>query len=307
MVPGGLSLLQPMAEITILVTLGMACRTLGILSESGTKQLAALVMRIVLPAMIFVSLARSDLASMVQQGPVAFLAGAVVPIVGYAIGVLVARLLRLEPQQASVVRVNASFSNTAFVGIPVCTALWGVQGTVLAVLYDQGLNLPLLTLASWGYGMSSRKATWRQVLLNPLLWSAALGLAWALVGLGLDGWLANVLTTLSNATIPLSLLVAGAMIQPGSIPGRMVLPLTGYVLARLVLVPLGAWLLALAVGLQGVVAGVIILQAAMPASVMATLMAEQYGADARLAATGAFLSVLLSFITLPLLAMLVIH
>ena len=41
---------------------------------------------------------------------------------------------------------------------------------------------------------------------------------------------------------------------------------------------------------------------AMPASVIVTVMAEEYGADAALASTGAFLSVLASLLTIPLVA-----
>jgi len=57
--------------------------------------------------------------------------------------------------------------------------------------------------------------------------------------------------------------------------------------------------------LRGVLAGILVLQTAMPASVMVTVMAKEYGADADLAGAGALVTVILSAVTLPAMVALV--
>ena len=296
------SVLQILIEITLLVATGALCRWFRVLNEAGIRQISRLVLWITLPAALFTSAAQSDLADLVTYGPVAFAAGALVPILGYGIGALTARLLGLGIQQASVVRVNAAFSNTAFVGIPVCTALWGPQGALLAALFDQGLNLPLFTLAPWGYGRSSNGQAWREILAAPMVWGMVLGLVWNLLGLDLWAWLEKPLRALGDTTAPLSLVLVGAMSRPSRIETRMLSPLAAYLGARLILVPATVLAVMLALGADGIGAAVTVVMSAMPASVIATVMAEEYGADATLAGTGAFLSVLASLLTIPLVA-----
>jgi predicted permease len=294
--------LQILIEIALLVATGAVCRRLNVLNEAGTRQLSRLVLWITLPAALFISAAQSDLADLITYGPVAFAAGALVPLFGYAIGALTTRLLGLGSPQASVVRVNAAFSNTAFVGIPVCTALWGPKGALLAAFFDQGLTLPLFTLAPWGYGRSSNGQAWRQILTAPIVWGLVLGIAWNLLGLELWAWLEKPLDTLGSTTAPLSLMLVGAMARPAHVETRMASSLVAYLGTRLILVPAAVLVVMLALGLGGLGAAITVVMSAMPASVIATVMAEEYGADAALAGTGAFLSVLVSLLTIPLVA-----
>ncbi len=295
-------LLQPLAKIMLLVAAGATCRMLGIITEPGVRQLEALVLQVTLPIMLFVSMGKGGLSSLVRQGGPMFVCGILVSLLGYVLGAGLGRLFRLSPEQASVVKVNAALSNTTFVGLPVCTALWGSAGSVLALTYDLGMSLVFFTLAPWGYGRSSRGLPWRQVCLNPMIWGGILGAVVSASGLRLSGWPVEAITILGDATIPLSLLLVGALAEPARIRIGTLLPLTAYLLGRLIVVPVAAWLLVCALRLATIPAAVVFLQSAMPASVVATVMARQYGADARLAATGAFLSVPLSFVTVPLLA-----
>jgi predicted permease len=299
------SLVQPIVTLLVLVGVGLLARALGVISEDGQRQLTALVMNIFVPVMLFMAGLQGDPAGLARQGGLVFVAGMLLPVMGYGIGALLARVSRLSTAQSSVVRVSAALCNTAFVGIPVCTALWGPEGALLAAIYDQGLNFPLLTLAPMEYGRSAGQRVWRSLLISPILWGLALGIAFKLSGLGLPAWAASPLNMIGGATLPLSLILVGSLALPGRMPLSMAKPLAAFVGARLLLVPLAAlgvvWLL----GLRGVGAGVMVLQTAMPASVLATVMAKEYGADSDLAAAGALLTVLLSAVTLPLIVALV--
>jgi malate permease and related proteins len=295
------NLVQPILTVLCLVGVGILCRVIGVINDAGQRQLTSLVMKVFVPVMLFMAGLRSDPASLAREGAPVFLAGLVFPFMGYGIGVIVTRILRLPAAQSSVIRVSAALCNTAFVGIPVCTALWGPQGAILAAVYDQALNIPLLTIAPLEYGRAAGRTPWRSLLLEPLLWGLILGVAARVMGLSLPAWTAAPLSMMSAATLPLSLILVGSLAVPRQMSWNMARPLAAFVGTRLVLVPLAALSIVWLLGLRGIGSGVMVLQTAMPASVLATVMAKEYNADADLAAAGALLTILLSALTLPLL------
>jgi predicted permease len=299
------SIWQPLTQVTFLVAVGVFCRRVGILSDATVGGLSKLVLQVTLPILLFISGAHSDLQDLAFQGPVVFLAGILIPCLGYGVGAVIAYLFKLSVRQASVIRVGASLSNTAFVGIPICTALWGTQGALLAALFDQGINVPLLTLAPLEYGRTSHLA-WRPLLLSPMAWGLVAGILWNLSGWGIAPWADAPLSVLGNVTFPLSLILVGALTVPGGMQMSMLKPLAAFLSSRLVLVPMLVWGLTLLLGLHGTGAAVAVMQSAMPASVTATVMAGEYGADAHLAASAALLSVILSLVTIPIIAAMVV-
>jgi malate permease and related proteins len=296
---------QPLLQVVFLAGVGAACRLTGILKDSSISDLGKLVLMITFPVMLFVTGAQSDLVVLLRQGPVVLLAGIFVPLAGYAIGAAVSRGLRLPARQASVVRVTAACSNTAFVGIPLCTALWGLEGTLLAALFDLGLNAPLLTLPALDYGRSAKSVPWKQIVFSPMVWGLILGLLWNWLGPELPQWAATPLTALGSVTLPLSLVLVGAMAASSKVHVGQIRPLGALLASRLVLAPLAAWAITLIIGFHGTGAAVIVLQSAMPASVAATVMAKEYGGDADLASAGALLTVVLCLVTVPIMAALV--
>lgn len=299
------NLLQPLLTMLCLVGVGLLCRIIGVVDDTSERQLAGLVMNVFVPVMLFTAGLSGDTTSLVKEGALVFLAGLVFPFVGYGVGALVAWALRLSEAQASVVRVSASLCNTAFVGIPVCSALWGAQGAVLAAVYDQAMNIPLLALTTLEYGRGRARSSWSSLLFGPLLWGLVLGVAANLAGLTLPAWLDRPLNMISAATLPLSLILVGSLAKPRQTSRGLVRPLVAFTSARLVFAPLAAYAIIWLFDLRGVGSGIMVLQTAMPASVLATVMAKEYGADYDLAASGALLSILFSVITLPLIATLI--
>lgn len=297
------TLLQPLIQVIFLVGAGALTRALRILDENGVRQLTNLVLKVTLPPLLFVYAAQSDITQLLRDGALAAAAGVILPVFGWGVGAATARLCGLRAEQASVVRVSGVMSNTAFVGIPVCGALWGPQGALLAAIYDQALTVPLLTLVPYEYGRTVNKhRAWREILFAPMFWGLFLGIAWGALGWELSPWVTQPLTALGNVTFPLALILVGTLGVPKQVDRQMARPLVAFLVTRLVLTPLVALAVVTALGLLGSAANVAVLQTAMPASVIATIMAERYGADANLAASGALLSYIFAILTLPLIA-----
>jgi len=299
------TLIRPLITLLVFVTIGLLGRKAGIISDRLQQHLTRLVMNFLLPVMLFMAGFASDPTSLARESGLAFLGGLVLPLLGYGAGALVTRIARLPRRQASVVRVDTAFCNTGFVGLPLCAALWGPQGALLAAVYDQAVTLSSLTLAPLDYGHQDGRRPWRSLLLSPLLWSLALGVTCGLAGWTLPPWARRPLDLVTSATLPMSLILVGSLALPDRLERALARPLATLVGSRLLLAPLVTLAAVSLLDLRGVLAGILVLQTAMPASVMVTVMAKEYGADADLAGAGALVTVILSAVTLPAMVALV--
>ena len=276
------------------------------LGEQTLAQLAGLVVGILLPFYLFFTTATEATPEALSAAPLLIVMGVAVTLLGYPLATLVMAPSGVAEKQRSAFHFAIMVSNTAFLGIPVCAALFGPIGAVYAVLYDFGTTLAALTVGIWALS-GGRLCNWRPLLLNPLIWGVMAGLLWAVVGWSFPEWLARPFSTLGGATLPLALLVGGAQI--GNIRShakRWWQQLAGLITTRLVIVPLVVASVLALFGWRNLAASVIIVQSAMPVGLTTSIMAKNYGADAEFAASATMWSTIVAVITLPLVALLLI-
>lgn len=296
-----LQALSPILSIFTLVLVGVLCRRFGLIDTPGQSQLARLVFNLVLPCMLFSTAAQTNFSHIGSQAGICFLAGLLVPLPAYAIGQIMACLGGAGSAQKQVIRVAAALANTAFFGIPVCATLWGERGALLASFYDLGITIPMFILGPIGYAVRPDLRSLRGAFLNPILVSMAAGTALSLLGLKLPDVISQPLALIGQMTTPLALILVGGLLRFSTTPGSM-RPLALLTGARMLLVPMAIFGLVLLIGLEKPVQQVIVLQAAMPTSVLGTLMAYQYQSDSTLAVQGNLLTVVASLFTLTLFA-----
>lgn len=269
-------------------------------------QLSGLVVEILLPCYLFFTTATSATLESLGVAPILVAMGIVVPLGNYALATLAFSPSGVAEGQRSAFRFSITVANTAFLGIPVCEALFGPIGAVYAVLYDFGTTLVALTLGIWELN-GGRAGNWRPLLFNPLIWGVLVGLAWSLGGWSFPKWLAAPLETLGDATLPFALLVGGA--QVGNIrskASRWRRQLVGLTVTRLMVAPLIIGGLLTMIGWRNLLGNVIIIEAAMPVGLTTAIMAKSYGADAEFAASAILWSTMAAIISLPMVAILLI-
>lgn len=284
--------------------LGFCVQRFRLLGEQTLTQLSNLVVSILLPCYLFFTTATSFTPESISVAPLLAAMGVVVPLCSYLLGSLALKPSGVAAEQRSAFRFSTLVANTAFLGIPICEILFGPLGAVYAVLYDFGTTLIALTLGVWEL-KGGRLDNWRPLLVNPLIWSVVAGMLWALAGWPVPEWLGAPFETLGDATLPLALLVGGALvsnIRAQTLAWRQ--QLAGLILVRLVVTPLIITLILLGVRQLDLSTSVIILQAAMPVGLTPSIMAKAYGADAQFAASATLWSTLVSMLTLPVVAFL---
>ncbi len=188
------------------------------------------------------------------------------------------------------------FPNSGNMGMPLCLFAFGDKGLGLAVVFFAVLAVAQFTL---GPAIAAGRLDLRQMARTPLIYAVALALVMQALGLGLPRWAANTTTLLGDCAVPIMLLSLGVALARLRIAGM------GRALAMSVLrLGLGfavGLAVAEAMGLEGTMRGVIMLESAMPVAVFNYLWAVRYDTAPEEVAGMVLGSTVLSFVTLPLL------
>ncbi len=186
--------------------------------------------------------------------------------------------------------------NGGNMGLPVCLLAFGDTGLALGMAYFFVNSISQYTL---GLSVSSGRFRPGQLFRQPVIWAVVLVL-WVLIsGVQMPRWFNATTTILGGLTIPAMLLMLGTSLARLNIAA---VRQTFTVAALRLLLGLALGLSAIYIfELQGVLAGVVLLQATMPAAVFNYVFAEQFNREPDKVAAVILQSTLLSVVALPLL------
>ncbi len=224
----------------------------------------------------------------------------------WGLAAVAARLLRLQGPTQAAFLAAILLMNAGNFGLPINLFAFGQQGLAWASLY---YTVSAMLSSSLGVyltarGRTSARAALRRMFGVPVVYGILLGLILNLVGQGVPEPLLKAVRLLGQASIPAMLVVLGGQLAETfhDRRNRFHLPaLVVVVVARLVVAPALAWGVAWGVGLRGLAHSVVVLESAMPTAVITTILATEFGSDARFAALCALTTTLISLATLTLL------
>ncbi|MCL2602627.1 MAG: AEC family transporter, partial [Treponema sp.] len=210
---------------------------------------------------------------------------------------------RAGAEQRKVLLYATIVSNATFLGNPVVESIFGTEALPYAAVYV----LPM-RIAVWTAGLAiftGSAGNMKKAVLHPCLIATYIGLAMMVAGFRAPLLLERLLFSLGGCTIPMSMLVIGAILAAVD-PRKVVSHLTVYyTFIRLLLLPLVVMGVLLALRPAPMVSGIAIIMSAMPAGATTPILADKYGGDSTLASGIVFVSTLLSIVTAPLFAVLV--
>lgn len=261
---------------------------------------------VLLPSLLFLSLARADLGAVAYGPVVASLVGATL-LVASLVTALRPWLKLSGPSFGSVFQ-GAIRPNT-YVGVAPVFALWGQDGLAILAIAIVSV-IPLVNLLSVvvvsrtaaAHPPASR-ALVQLIIRNPLIVACILGVIASLIRLPLPLFVRTVLGWLGTAAMPIGLLTVGAALDLATVRGAFAtIALTSTL--KLVLFPAIAALIGLSLGLSGVALGVVLLYGGLPISASAYVLARLLGGDATLVAGTLTATTLAAFVTLPIIILL---
>lgn len=269
------------------------------------EPLSAVVFLLFTPALVYDSLANSELAAGLSLRIVAV--ALIIFVVGYAAASLWSTLVRHEPRQRAAFALVVTSLNTGNMGIAVALLAFGELGVQVAVL-TWVVNATLVTsvgivIATLPSGSS------RQALVKPFAYPALYAAVLGFLANGLDVELPVTIeapiATLADAAVPAMLVVLGLQLGRGlGDLGELADSAAGLVL-RLLLGPLVAVGAALALGLEGETRAAVIVLGGMPTAVIATIVATEFEVRPQFVTRSVVTTTLASVATLTVLLTLV--
>jgi malonate transporter and related proteins len=250
--------------------------------------LGRLAFTLFVPALLFRTVVRIDLAALPWPMLAAYFAPALLFLLAVYLGQR--RSAAAFGAAAPATRtITATYGNAVQLGIPMAAALFGEAGLALHIALVSLHGLVLLTvltvlvetdLARRDEAATLARTAWataRNTLVHPVVLPVLAGLAWNLGGLGLHPAADEALAGLGAAVVPACLVLIGLTLAQYGLRGQLGPALR---LCALKLLVLPALVLATAhgvFGLAGTPLAVLVMMAALPVGSNALIFAQRYG------------------------------
>jgi predicted permease len=291
--------------VFLLIFIGYVGGRAGKLGINASVELNRFVVWLALPAQLFNFAANSGWQTLWQPGFITafFLSCLIV----FVLVLLVSWLRHRDLAAASFDGLSASYSNTGYMGIPLCALALGQDGLAPAII-STFIVFVMFALATVliEIGILSHKkpheiglSVIKSLCTNPLLVAPVAGLLWSSSDLTLYDPIAQVIAFLAAASTPCALVSIGLFLMQKSTAGPA--QAWGISLAKLLLQPLIAWVIAAPIlGLPALWVSAIVILSALPTGTGPFMLAQYYKADGSVISRVVLITTVGSLLTLSL-------
>ena len=221
-------------------------------------------------------------------------------LLGWLFITLYGRIRNMNKATSGGLKLTSSLSNTSFVGFPLIVAYFSEKELAIAIICDQVTFMLLSTIGvivairSSQHQKLNPKVVLKKVLTFPPLIGCVLALT---LPRFIDvSSLDSLFDKLAGTVGPLALFSIGLQLKFGGWFSELK-HISFALLYKLILAPLVVLIIALVLGMNGMIAKITIFEMAMPTLVTAGVVADQYNLNPKLSNLVVGIGILLSFIT----------
>ena len=289
-------LLRQIAIMALLIAVGVVLRRKGYLSEQGTKDLGAILLRIIIPCVII----KSYIVPRTPERIQALALSAGLALLGFLVAMVLAYVVFGKRRRME--NFAAAFCNAGFIGIPLAQAAIGEEG-----VFYVAASVALLNLFQWTYGvyiMADRRdaISARNVAKNPVVIGIIIGVVLFFTAVPVPEIVTSTLGYIAGMNTPVAMILMGTYLAQLSWRELLDRRAWGCVAMRLVVIPavilLLFWLLPIS---STDVAMAALLAAATPVGANICVFAQQYGCDYKLSVVTVCQSTVVSIVSVPAL------
>ncbi len=289
-------LLRQIAIMALLIAVGVVLRRKGYLSEQGTKDLGAILLRIIIPCVII----KSYIVPRTPERIQALALSAGLALLGFLVAMVLAYVVFGKRRRME--NFAAAFCNAGFIGIPLAQAAIGEEG-----VFYVAASVALLNLFQWTYGvyiMADRRdaISARNVAKNPVVIGIIIGVVLFFTAVPVPEIVTSTLGYIAGMNTPVAMILMGTYLAQLSWRELLDRRAWGCVAMRLVVIPavilLLFWLLPIS---STDVAMAAFLAAATPVGANICVFAQQYGCDYKLSVVTVCQSTVVSIVSVPAL------
>lgn len=303
-----LAVFEGFAVIAGVILVGFMLGRSEVLGPTGQQVIAKLVFYAGTPALLYVTVADTDLGLIFNTALLATGGSAV--IVGLLLFVLTRYIRRRSTGEAMFSAWAVSYVNIGNLGIPIAAYVLHDIGYVAPVLLFQLLILAPIGMAVLdGAGKKKHDQRWYSgvlpVLRNPIVLGAAAGVAASATGFELPRFIFEPIDMIGATAVPGALLAFGISLKDGwalPAPGTRK-QLTYITIAKQVIQPLLAWVIGgPLLGYSGIALFAIVVTSALPTAQNVYIYSMQYRQSEALMRDAVFITTVLAVPTLVIIA-----
>ncbi len=229
-------------------------------------------------------------------------------LIMYLLGFLIAKWINVPENRRGIFAATLSISNTLFVGLPINLALYGNDSVPYVFIYFI-VNVSFFwTIGAWGIsrdgglkGKLLSKNNLKKIFNVPLV-SFLIAVIIIFLEIPLPKFIMDTSKYMGNLLTPLSMLYIGITIY--LIDFKKLVwdkSMTFILIGRFIISPLIVYYLASLISLPLLMKNVFMIQSAMPAMTVTTVLAQEAGADYEYATVVTTLTTIFTLIVIPIL------
>lgn len=290
--------------LSFVMLLGFLIVKTGYVDVKVKDGISKIIVKLVLPCLIISSISAKDLsAEFLKDAAVIFGLSLFCIFTLFGLGILTAKLLKVPDATKAVHKLLTCMGNVIFIGGPIITAVYGEEGFLYAIIYWLLNDLFLWTVGVFMLSKDEKgpKGDWWKKLVNPNTISFLIAVIMLIFGIKLPPVIKPAMEEVGALTTYLSMIFIGMALAAVDVKNAVkkwwifvIAPL------KLIIMPLVFILIFKALGIKELIFGVIVLEAAMPAQTVLSILANEHKADFEYAAVGMFITTIASMLTLPL-------
>lgn len=286
--------------LTFLMIIGIILRKVKIITDEVNKGLSNILMDVTLPLMIIYSFSFKFSMDMLKNSLMIIFYSFLIHIVL----IILSKILyfKFPESKKNVLKFSTVFSNCGFIGYPVLQGLYGKIG----VFYTSIFTIPF-NIFMWSYGVmlftgkKDIKSIKKNLINGPMI-CIFLGLIIFLFSIKLPYPVLQTLKSAGDMTTPISMFIIGSMLADVKLKDVF----KGFDIyfmnfIKLIIVPLLTFVILKLLGADKTLIYMCVILEAMPTATLVGVFAEKYNGDKTAASKCAFLSTILSMVTIPVI------
>lgn len=283
------------------ISFGYIVRMKKIVSESFLQQLNQMVFRLFYPCMTFYNIYKADAESLPRPVLLIFVGASI--LILEAILILVVPRFVLENPKRGVVIQGIFRSNFVLFGLPLTISVFGDSAasvaamvvTVVVTIYNT-TSVVILEMFNTNGKINVKNIAFN-VIKNPLLQGAVIGLVFFLLGIHVPESIVTPIAAFSDATSPLALFVLGGTLHFNEISHNLkyLVPTLSF---KLLILPAVMMAIGYAFGLRELELFLLVAVYGTPVAAASYPMAQNMGGDGELAGQLVVISTVVSVVAL---------
>ena len=303
-------ILKQLITMLIIMCVGVIIKKRNLLTNDGIKGLSVVLSKVAVPFMIINLLQRSYTNELLNEFIFVSISTYLLCVLFTLIFLVISKLFKMNFKDSTLFSISAVYSNVAFMGQPLILALFGESGLIYCVAVIIVQNIYFVT---FGVSLLIRNDNkkfsiiefLKLIFFNDIFISSLIGFFLFFNEIILPESIKNALQYANNSTIFISMIIIGGLLSDANFK-KVIKDYKIYIffILNLIIMPiLTKFILEFFIE-NDIIINVMIILMGTPTAAAMPAFCDRYNADSIKAAEYVFVSTIISFFTLPLIAQL---